>query len=161
MYTIVRYEAMTDVLTQLPNRRYFMLSLDSLHDEIYALFIIDIDHFKRINDTWGHGTGDRIIRQIGEMLSSLHSETCLPARIGGEEFALIFRSSSSSQVEIFAQKILNSSKNISISKDIVLSVSIGSSLRRPGEKAEELLERTDKSLYVAKRNGRGRAVLSL
>lgn len=160
MYTLVRYEAMSDTLTQLPNRRYFMLSLDSLHDDIYTLYIIDIDHFKAINDSWGHHTGDLILRQFGNMLSEFHSEICLPARIGGEEFAMIFRNSSPSQMEVFSKKIMSLSRNIDINNDINLSISIGGCIRRPGEKAEELLKRADEALYLAKKNGRGRAVLN-
>lgn len=150
MYTLVRYEAMSDKLTQLPNRRYFMLSLNSLHNDIYTLYINDIDHFKAINDTWGHNTGDLILRQFGNMLSEFHSEICLPARIGGEEFAMIFRRSSPSQMEMFSQKIISSSKNIDIN-NINLSISIRGCLRRPGEKSEELLRRADEALYLAKK----------
>ena len=100
----VRMEAMTDALTNLANRKSFDEALDNHceKDDVstpLSLAVIDIDHFKRFNDTWGHQTGDQVLRYVASVLARIGRPPRMAARYGGEEFGLLFPGETSAQVE--------------------------------------------------------------
>lgn len=160
MYFDANHNAMRDELTSLPNRRCFIRTLHTPVDTTLGLILIDIDYFKKINDQYGHTAGDKILQRFGNMLSNYTSERRLPARIGGEEFAVIIKGESSRVIDLCARKILREASEIMIDTEKTLSVSIGVGMAQKNESVESLFKRVDKALYKAKQAGRGKLVWS-
>jgi diguanylate cyclase (GGDEF) domain len=156
LYVDARSKSLRDELTQLPNRRFFIDTIKAKEDSQVALMILDIDFFKRINDTWGHLMGDEILFSLGKQLTNLSSDTVLPARIGGEEFAIIVEGRSTDDIQRLAQSVLDTARTILINGDQPLSVSIGVGARKQGEAQDAFIRKVDEALYRAKNNGRGR-----
>jgi diguanylate cyclase len=164
----VRRDATTDALTNLANRKAFDETLERVCAEADAsglplcLAVIDIDHFKMFNDTWGHQTGDQVIRYVASVISRVAAPPRFAARYGGEEFSLIFPRESSAAVRQTLEQIreeVNSRilKRRSTNEQLgVVSVSIGFAERRRGEAGHNLMERADAALYASKRGGRNR-----
>lgn len=164
----VRRDAMTDPLTMLANRKAFDEALARACDEADAtggpvtLAMLDIDHFKAFNDTWGHQTGDQVIRYVASVIGKVGALPRVSARHGGEEFAVLFPSEGAARatqaVEAIRLEVSSCSlKRRSTHDDLgVVTVSAGVAQRRPGESASELMERADSALYVSKRAGRNR-----
>ncbi len=158
--------ATSDPLTRLPNRR---LLLNRLHDEIHqssqdehtrALLFIDLDNFKTLNDTLGHGNGDMLLRQVAERLRDCVRETDTVARIGGDEFVIILGNlgdDARSQSEIIGHKIiaeLNRPYQLA-THEYLVTPSIGITLFDSNTHSSgELLHQTDIAMYQAKRDGR-------
>jgi diguanylate cyclase len=164
----VRRDAMTDGLTNLANRKAFDEALERACEiadsqgEALTLAVIDIDHFKTFNDTWGHQTGDQVIRYVASVIGRAGVAPRTAARYGGEEFALIFpgeRARAALQIleevrEEVASRVL---KRRSTNEDLgAVTISSGLAERRPGEGVASLIERADAALYASKRNGRNR-----
>jgi diguanylate cyclase (GGDEF) domain len=164
----VRRDATTDGLTNLANRKAFDEELsracaDALNaGQELTLALIDIDHFKTFNDTWGHQTGDQVIRYVASVIGRVGAPPRFAARYGGEEFALIFpreRAELATTVledirEEVASRML---KRRSTNDDLgAITISAGLAELRRGESAHALMERADKALYVSKRSGRNR-----
>lgn len=155
----------TDSLTKLKNRRYFyertqtILATLERKSEEYSLVMIDIDHFKNINDTYGHGVGDKVLVEFAKKVTSLLREEDLFARIGGEEFVLLVRSNQEGIMRL-TQRLKSSIEEMKISceKGVVkLTVSMGVTIFKDGEKdVNTLLREADSVLYKAKLNGRNR-----
>ncbi len=129
-----------------------------------AVLAVDLDHFKRINDDYGHLTGDEVIREVGELLRRTAREADVVARFGGEEFTILAPESSTEGAMILAERVLEAfrtHKFRSLPPDFCLTTSLGvaADLARDDEVAKTLLARADEALYVAKRDGRNRAVL--
>ena len=162
----VRRDAMTDALTNLANRKAF----DERLAEVCAdgqkapltLALLDIDHFKRFNDTWGHQTGDQVLRYVSTVLSRVCVGQRFAARFGGEEFAIIFPGESAGAVmaalESIRQEVASRSLRRRSTNDELgaVTLSAGFAERRPDEPCAALLERADAALYAAKRAGRNR-----
>ncbi|UDF02258.1 GGDEF domain-containing protein [Asticcacaulis sp. AND118] len=160
----VRLEAMTDALTNLANRKSFDEALERHCDtdggKSITLAVLDIDHFKRFNDTWGHQTGDQVLRYVASVLSRIGRAPRMAARYGGEEFAMIFPNESMAVVE----RLLNEArqeiasrvlKRRSTNEDLgTVTISVGIAQRDYGEDAYDLLDRADKALYQSKNGGR-------
>lgn len=89
LYVDARSQSLKDELTQLPNRRFFIDTIREKSGHALGLMILDIDFFKKINDSWGHLVGDEVLFSLGKQLAKLTSEQVLPARIGGEELRVI------------------------------------------------------------------------
>ena len=166
----VRMEAMTDALTNLANRKSFDEALDG-HcdgnaDKALTLAVIDIDHFKRFNDTWGHQTGDQVLRYVASVLARIGRSPRLAARYGGEEFGLLFPGESATAVE----RILNEArqeiasrvlKRRSTNEDLgAVTISAGVAQREYGEDGFDLVDRADKALYESKNNGRNKVTVA-
>jgi len=163
-----RREAMTDGLTGLENRKSFDEALERACDQAEAdggalcLAVLDIDHFKAFNDTWGHQTGDQVLRYVASVIGRFGEPPRTAARYGGEEFALIFPGDSARtalavleeiRVEV-ASRVL---KRRSTNEDLgAVTLSAGVAERRPGEAPAALVERADAALYESKRGGRNR-----
>jgi diguanylate cyclase len=169
---LVRREAMTDGLTGLYNRKAFDESLASacLHAETtsepLALAIIDIDHFKAFNDTWGHQTGDQVIRYVASVIGRVATPPRFSARYGGEEFAMIFPAEKMEMVyaaleaarEEISSRVL---KRRSTSEDLgAITISSGIAMFRRGEGPQALVERADAAMYASKRGGRNKTTLA-
>jgi len=166
----VRMEAMTDALTNLANRKSFDEALDAHCEEDtgkpLTLAVIDIDHFKRFNDTWGHQTGDQVLRYVASVLARIGRAPRMAARYGGEEFGLLFPNETAPTVE----RLLNEArveiasrvlKRRSTNEDLgTVTISAGIAQREYGEDAFDLLDRADKALYLSKNNGRNRVTVA-
>ncbi|WP_126445717.1 GGDEF domain-containing protein [Sulfuricystis multivorans] len=163
-----REEAMIDGLTGLANRRGFDAKLAACLAETPgeavgpSLLMADIDHFKRINDNFGHLFGDKVIRNIATILRDNVKGQDLAARYGGEEFVVLLRDTPLAGALTLAEKIRRIVENSRIkrigSDEVVsnLTISIGVACREPGESAETLIGRADAALYQSKQSGRNR-----
>jgi diguanylate cyclase len=166
-------EAVTDGLTGLANRRHFDRVLARQVREAaeaghsLCLIMCDIDHFKQVNDTWGHGVGDQVIRYVATTLRALAPPTALAARYGGEEYALLLPATNPAAAQAVAQELCERVRTRSLSRkssgDIigVVTVSSGVASLERGEAGESLVKRADACLYEAKRTGRNRVVTDL
>jgi len=165
---MVRRDAMTDGLTNLANRKAFDEALErALHaadvdGQPVTLAVIDIDHFKTFNDSWGHQTGDQVIRFVASVLARAGVSPRTAARYGGEEFALILPGVDAREAMIIVEEIREEVgsrmlKRRSTQQDLgAVTVSAGLAERLPGEPQSSLIERADAALYASKRAGRNR-----
>ncbi|GAA0637633.1 GGDEF domain-containing protein [Brevundimonas lenta] len=164
----VRRDAMTDALTNLANRKAFDEHLAACCEaaetksEPLTLAVIDIDHFKRFNDTWGHQTGDQVLRYVASVIGRSARAPRVAARYGGEEFAMIFPGETPAQVatalEAIRKEIASRSlRRRSTNDDLgAVTISAGFAVQKPDECGSTLLERADAALYASKRAGRNR-----
>ncbi|MBX3483533.1 GGDEF domain-containing protein [Phenylobacterium sp.] len=163
----VRREAMTDGLTNLANRKAFDEALEAACQGPVTLAIVDIDHFKSFNDTWGHQTGDQVIRYVASVIGRIaEAGQRFAARYGGEEFAVIFPGEAPGVAlqaleqarEEISSRIL---KRRSTNEDLgAITISGGIAEKQPGETPVMLLERADEALYASKNAGRNRNTLA-
>jgi diguanylate cyclase (GGDEF)-like protein len=135
---------------------------DSRTEPMGVLMVIDIDHFKLINDRFGHGTGDQVIRSVAHTLANIVRSEDLFARWGGEEFLLVCPGIDCATALIISEKLRIAVQNLQIKNnaDISVSISIGLTQLMPNESFTEVFERADQALYDAKRNGRNRIILA-
>ncbi len=158
--------SITDTLTNLYNRRYFfevsenMISIALREKKIISLLMIDIDYFKKINDTYGHHIGDFVLIEYAKDIKKIMRESDIFARIGGEEFAVVLNDTSPDGARIIAEKIrkVTEIKRFiydDISINITISIGI-SALNQNISSVEELYKEADRQLYRAKENGRNR-----
>jgi diguanylate cyclase (GGDEF)-like protein len=160
----LRRLAETDPLTNLLNRRAFIESgADAMryfqrYNRSIAMLMVDIDHFKRVNDQHGHAAGDAVIRRIGELIAQTLRETDKVARFGGEEFVVLLREVSEHEAHDLAERIRLVIADGSIAfdgKELAVTVSIGcAAVTGHDRDVEELIERADRALYAAKSAGR-------
>jgi len=159
--------ASTDSLTQLPNRRHFMACMETELARIRrgggkpaAVLMCDLDHFKLINDTWGHAVGDIGLRHFADMLRGQLRKTDAAGRMGGEEFAILLIGTGFAGAETFARRLQSCVARVPLvhaGKRIGLTVSIGIAVMTADDVcAVSSLARSDKALYRAKENGRDR-----
>jgi len=154
-------DAATDQLTKLANRRAFDEHLYKLVDagETASLIIIDLDHFKQLNDTYGHLLGDKVLQGVGALLKKIAPENSLAARYGGEEFAILFDGDQdksyllAEEIRVMLQKLSIKKKNSAECIDNI-TASFGVAQLIDGEYPEQLIERADAALYRAKEEGR-------
>lgn len=166
-----RAEALTDALTGIANRKLFDETLRLRKDEAdlekteLSLLLGDIDHFKSFNDTWGHQTGDQVIRFVASAMAKFALPDHLVARYGGEEFAVIMPRTSLKEAgriadqirsAIEAKRLVRRSTNETIG---AVTVSFGAAVYAPGETVGQIITRADECLYMSKRNGRNRVTL--
>ena len=155
-----------DRLTQLPNRR----RLDEvLHDNMelavrygsdFAVVLIDLDHFKRVNDTYGLLTGDVVLTKIAQVLAKQTRSTDIVGRWGGEEFLVIAPQTSLDKAAKLAEKLRSSVANSDFPITGRKTISLGVAAYSPGDDAKKLLARVDAALYRAKGLGRDRVELA-
>ncbi|SEA02621.1 diguanylate cyclase (GGDEF) domain-containing protein [Alkalimonas amylolytica] len=175
--------AYIDELTQLPQRRALIGHLNRLGKKS-AVTMLDVDHFKKFNDTYGHDVGDQVLRLLGAILAKQRGMTAY--RYGGEEFTLVFHHANpkklKEQLEQVRQQVADyplvvrqagrpkdsdtgkkqrsSGQKSGGSKTVQITISLGCAIRQPGEKPEPLLKRADEALYKAKKKGRNCVVLT-
>ena len=166
-------EANTDPLTLLPNRRAFehfsaqALASTRQNRQVLAVAMLDIDHFKAVNDTYGHAAGDEVLREMAHRWSSRIRTSDMLARIGGEEFCLLLPQADEVSARRVTEEIRRESERtpVTVTNDageqsLTVTVSIGvvSVAAQAVDDIEALLERADKALYAAKQGGRNRVV---
>jgi diguanylate cyclase len=162
--------AKTDTLTGLPNRR----ALDEFFRKVQivamekgeplSVLMLDIDHFKKFNDNFGHGVGDQVLRLMAQVLRDKVRDVDLPARYGGEELIVVLPSAELAAATVVAERVRRAISECHITRrstgeDLpTITVSIGVAQFRPGETMMDLIERCDRALYLAKGSGRNRVV---
>jgi diguanylate cyclase len=166
----VRKEAMTDGLTGLSNRKAFDQYMNNYvagcdeNDKTLTLLMLDIDHFKKFNDTYGHQVGDQVLRLVSRSLTDGIKGKDFAARYGGEEFAIILPETdinagiavgNALRRAVESKEVVNRTTNKKLGK---ITMSVGVAQYRKGEVVEELIERADVALYTAKKNGRNMVV---
>ena len=166
----IRAESLTDPLTGLGNRKYFDRSIDSAVESALAsgeplsLLMFDIDHFKSFNDSYGHLTGDQVLRLVGMSLKHTIKGQDITARYGGEEFAVVLPNTALRQALTVADHIRRAVMSKELKKKSTgeilgrVTISVGVSILKPGDDTDSLIERADACLYAAKRNGRNRVI---
>ncbi|HEY2850376.1 MAG TPA: GGDEF domain-containing protein [Gemmatimonadaceae bacterium] len=162
----VRSKATTDQLTGLPNRRHFDEALKRTLDETdrfggsCALVLADVDHFKLVNDTWGHEAGDKVLQAIAQVLLEQKRSTETFARIGGEEFCMVLQQTASAGARELAERLRTKIDELKIrwhDRDLTVTASFGIATYAAGGgavKRGQLFEAADRALYRAKGDGR-------
>lgn len=159
---LFKEKSQIDGLTHTLNRTAFM---ELLHDEIkrsqileypLVLLILDIDDFKKVNDTYGHLTGDVVLRGLSAALKQSLRRNDLVARYGGEEFAVLIPHETTELAAQVAEKIRNNIEALRLPDAPPVTVSIGCTAYEPGENPENFFKRSDEALYAAKREGKNR-----
>jgi diguanylate cyclase len=166
----IRAESLTDPLTGLGNRKYFDRSLEAAvasalaTGEPLSLLMFDIDYFKSFNDSYGHLTGDQVLRLVGMSLKQSIKGQDITARYGGEEFAVVLPDTALRQALTVADHIRRAVMSKELKKKSTgeilgrVTISVGVSMLKPSDDVDSLIERADACLYAAKRAGRNRVV---
>ncbi|HET9520573.1 MAG TPA: GGDEF domain-containing protein [Candidatus Limnocylindrales bacterium] len=158
--------ASTDALTGLPNRRYFdefcaLLARRRRAEDAIGILMVDIDRFKVLNDTYGHAVGDEVLRAVAGAIASAVREDDVPARFGGEEFAVLLRNPSRDEAFEVGERVREAVASLDLARFGVASasVSVGVAVATEADQPiTEVIEQADKALYDAKRRGRDRVV---
>ncbi len=166
LYEKVQELAILDGLTELYNYREFHNRLGhefqraKRYKKALPLVMIDIDHFKRFNDTYGHLAGDEVLRSMGRLIRESLRNVDIPARYGGEEFAVILPETAPEQAEVVAERLRSSVAEHPFSvegRNVSLTISLGlASFPHDAETKEGLIKAADRALYCAKSGGRNR-----
>lgn len=163
----LKQQSIRDPLTGLFNRRYMeeMLNreVNRATRELHPLGIImlDVDHFKRFNDTFGHGTGDKLLRDVGRFLQSHVRGEDIACRYGGEEFILIMPNADLETVQKRAQQICIEARNIKVEGTNTITLSLGVAVYpQHGRTIDTVIQSADAALYQAKQNGRNQVIVS-
>lgn len=155
--------AMTDPLTQLPNRRAFEAELERRMTERrekgvpFCLLVLDVDYFKTLNDHFGHPMGDEVLRRMAQVFTGGVSEADLVARVGGEEFAVILPRTAIADAVELADRLRRAVAATVFAAELAhlkITVSLGLAESLPGETAALLVKRADEALYASKHGGR-------
>jgi len=166
----IRVESFTDPLTGLGNRKFFDRSIEvAIQNAVESgqpltLMMFDIDHFKSFNDSFGHLTGDQVLRLVGMALRQSIKGQDITARYGGEEFAVLLPNTALRQALTVADHIRRAIMAKELKKKSTgeilgrVTISVGVSMLKPGEDTNSLIDRADACLYAAKRNGRNRVI---
>jgi diguanylate cyclase (GGDEF)-like protein len=168
-YARVREQSRTDELTQLANRRAFLelgaaaMDQSRRYERPLSLVMLDIDHFKKINDTYGHAAGDTALRAMATALRAAARVADTPGRLGGEEFAILLPETNAAEAVVMAERIREDVKALEVMHDgttIRFTTSIGVAEEVDGiEDIDALLHAADEALYDAKEGGRDRVVV--
>lgn len=164
---LLQTQATRDPLTSLYNRRYFEEEVNrriSLHtDDIFSVFMIDADHFKNVNDTYGHKIGDKVLMALASTAEKALRENDIVARYGGEEFVVYLSQTNASDAKVVADRLREAISNITVLSDanepIKFTVSIGIAASTDSRDINELIKMSDDALYKAKEGGRNRCVI--
>jgi two-component system cell cycle response regulator len=162
--------SLVDELTGVSNRRYLLAHLDELiervnHDHVSAaILLFDIDHFKQVNDTYGHAAGDDVLRELAARAMNSVRSVDLVARLGGEEFVVVMPETDITIATAVAERL-----RLAVAREpfiigtdgmkVAVTISIGATVAASGDGRGELLKRADDALYRAKTNGRNRVVV--
>ena len=170
---VLKQESITDALTGLRNRRYFdqriseEVALSTRYKLPLTLMLIDVDHFKKINDTYGHTVGDEVLQTLSKIIQNVVRDSDIVARYGGEEIVIITPNTTKEEAAILAERLREKVEQtkvatIATTQEVVqVTISIGlCSLSPIITDKEALLEESDQSLYLAKKHGRNRVVVS-
>lgn len=171
--TAVREEAITDSLTSLLNRNGFKSKLNEILDDTgvvprdVSLMVLDIDHFKRINDNFGHLFGDKVIQAVARLITNNLRGEDLGVRYGGEEFVIYLPNTLVDSAKAMAEKIRQGIESAriknTITNDVIerITISIGVAEQKKGDSLDKLIERADQALYESKNSGRNRVTVAM
>jgi polar amino acid transport system substrate-binding protein len=154
--------AITDRLTNLYNRYKLDEILNSnknladRYESSFGVIMVDIDHFKNINDTFGHQVGDEVLKTFASILLNSSRKSDIAGRWGGEEFLIIAPNATKESITTFAENLRAEIEKFQFEKIGQLSISLGASIYQENESIEELIKRADKALYTSKKRGRNR-----
>jgi diguanylate cyclase (GGDEF)-like protein len=160
LYQAQEENALTDELTKLPNRRAlaqrFLQEMQRArrHRKAIAFLMIDLDHFKQVNDTYGHLNGDAVLSELASIISTGARESDVCARYGGEEFAMILHETTEAGARTLAERIRNKIAAATFPGGLKLTISIGVAATDEPALFTTLIERADQALYAAKQSGR-------
>jgi diguanylate cyclase (GGDEF)-like protein len=167
------HRAITDGLTGLYNRRYIDEHIKNRASQLarsgngkrLAILMLDIDHFKRVNDTYGHDGGDEALRQVSALIKQTCRTSDISARWGGEEFLVVIETSSEEEPAILAEKIRKGLEMRVITHQgspfhLTMSVGVAFGTLQELQHPEEIIQRADTALYEAKNGGRNKVVVS-
>ncbi len=150
-----------DSLTGIANRRYFMEYFQKVHAHAarqnvpLSLVMADLDYFKKINDQFGHHTGDIVLKEFADLLQNKSRQEDLPARIGGEEFAVLLVHTGADRALTHAERLRSKLESMEVSNhNIKITACFGVANLKDGEEIAEVMKRADKALYAAKETGR-------
>ena len=155
-----------DPLTRLYNRSYHMRRLSEFLKQSAAsgdpvtVIAIDLDHFKHINDVYGHGFGDQVLIQLADTIAEFHSETDLISRTGGEEFEIVARRLDEAASVRLAEAIRTKISTLNFEQGAKVSASLGVAVSHANEALSSLRQRADAAAYQAKQTGRNRVQLA-
>lgn len=170
-YDAIRRQVVTDHLTRLYNRRYFInrageeIARSLRHQSPLSVLMIDIDHFKDFNDKYGHATGDRVLQTVARALQVALRTSDICARYGGEEFAVLLPSTPGESACFVAERVRRTLSDtrytgLGLPADVNVTISVGvATCPRDATRLESLIELADKALYRAKAGGRNQVAL--
>ncbi len=160
--------ALIDPLTQIGNRRYAEIHLERNFSQMdrygwpFGVLFMDLDHFKKVNDSYGHDVGDRVLQTIAKTLSHNMRSSDFAGRWGGEEFIMVTSQSELSDLNQIGRKMLSLIRHSSVEMSsgvLQVTVSIGGTLARVGDNPDTLISRSDNLMYQSKKEGRNRITL--
>ena len=174
----VRQENLTDTLTGLPTRRAFEQRLAAcmtlaasagMNSHAPCLLMLDIDHFKRVNDSYGHGTGDQVLCTVAAALQAGTPDNALAARIGGEEFVMLLPAMQLQSARLVAEQLRQkvallrtpARSKTGAELQVQVTISIGLTSLQRGETGRQFIERADQALYQSKHGGRDRITVRM
>ena len=169
LYRVATQSALRDPLTDTGNRVAMdqtlqrEIDMSRRHLQPLSLLMLDIDHFKRINDTHGHSAGDEVLKAVAASIKGQLRNVDMVFRYGGEEFLILLSNTGREAAAMVGERLrfaTQAKEYLADGKSIELTVSLGCSTLLPGESAESLLRRADNALYVAKREGRNRLAMA-
>jgi len=169
LYRAATQSALRDPLTETGNRIAMdqtlqrEIELARRHMQPLSLLMLDIDHFKQINDTHGHGAGDDVLKAVAASIKNQLRNVDMVFRYGGEEFLILLSNTSREAAALVGERLRCAAQTEdypAAGRTVELTVSLGCSTLLPGESAESLLRRADSALYVAKREGRNRLTMA-
>jgi diguanylate cyclase (GGDEF)-like protein/PAS domain S-box-containing protein len=166
----LREMAATDSLTGLANRRHFLARLEQelsrthrVEGHCASVLMLDTDHFKQVNDTFGHATGDNVLRHLAVLIQNELRKIDTVGRVGGEEFAMILPGADLSAAKVFAERLRKKVAGTPMSREdkmVPLTVSIGvATMTNSDKSAEDVLVRADRALFRAKEGGRNKVTV--
>lgn len=167
----IEENAKVDALTGLHNRRWLEemytreINRSNAGNFRLSAFMLDIDHFKHVNDTYGHLAGDQVLISVAKAITDSLRPSDMPVRYGGEEFSVFLPGTSTENARVIAERLRKSVERLRITLSdgqvIPVTISIGFTERIEGDTVRSIIERADQALYNAKQNGRNRACLNL
>jgi diguanylate cyclase (GGDEF)-like protein len=169
LYRVATQSALRDPLTGAGNRiamdQTLMREIEvaARHKQPLSLLMLDIDHFKHVNDTYGHSSGDEVLRAIAQVVKGQLRNIDRVFRYGGEEFLVVLSNTGRDAAEAIGERLLQATRDLlypELEHPLALTISLGCSTLVSGESADSLLRRADGALYVAKRLGRNRLAMA-
>ncbi|MBU1488938.1 MAG: GGDEF domain-containing protein [Gammaproteobacteria bacterium] len=169
LYRAAIQSAMRDPLTDTGNRvamdQILKREVDLARRNLQplSLLMLDLDHFKQVNDTYGHSTGDEVLKAVASTLKQLLRNVDMVFRYGGEEFLVLLSGTAAEAANMVGERLRQAVEELQCvaeGKTIDLSISLGCATLLPSESVESLLRRADEALYTAKRNGRNRVTMA-
>lgn len=166
MGVLQRKRATTDALTGLLNRHALYRVLETelersaRYGSPFSIILFDVDHFKNINDVFGHLAGDYILKEISDLVGELIRQVDHFGRWGGEEFLIVLPGTGGEQAQLLAERICQAMKDTRFAATESVSASFGVTAYCPGQNLEDMLHFADSAMYQSKQNGRGQVVVS-